>query len=77
MRILLVEDEPKILTLVARGLMADRVAVDLTLDGQSGLDLATTCYIPHVRSKVDGPFDAKLIRPVRDIGDTIGFGASS
>ncbi len=42
MRILLVEDEPKVSTFVARGLMAERFAVDVTADGQAGLELATT-----------------------------------
>ncbi len=44
MRILLVEDEPKVSGFVARGLMAERFAVDVAADGQSGLDLATTYH---------------------------------
>src|SRR2546423_5272175 len=42
MRILLVEDEAKVSSFVARGLMAERFAVDVIADGQAGLDLATT-----------------------------------
>ena len=42
MRILLVEDETKVSSFVARGLMAERFAVDVAADGQSGLELATT-----------------------------------
>ena len=42
MRILLVEDEPKVSTFVARGLMAERFAVDVAADGRAGLELATT-----------------------------------
>jgi heavy metal response regulator len=42
MRILLVEDEEKVSGFVARGLMAERFAVDVIGDGQSGLELATT-----------------------------------
>ncbi len=42
MRILLVEDETKVSSFVARGLMAERFAVDVIADGQSGLELATT-----------------------------------
>ena len=42
MRILLVEDEPKLSNFVARGLMAERFAVDVTADGRAGLELATT-----------------------------------
>jgi heavy metal response regulator len=44
MRILLVEDEEKVSSFVARGLVAERFAVDVALDGQSGLDLATTYH---------------------------------
>ena len=42
MRILLVEDEEKVSGFVARGLMAERFAVDVIGDGQAGLELATT-----------------------------------
>ena len=42
MRILLVEDEIKVSSFVARGLMAERFAVDVIADGQAGLELATT-----------------------------------
>ena len=44
MRILLVEDEQKVSSFVARGLVAERFAVDVALDGQSGLELATTYH---------------------------------
>src|SRR4030081_2658543 len=44
MRILLVEDEAKVSSFVARGLMAERFAVDVAADGKSGLDLATTYH---------------------------------
>ncbi len=42
MRILLIEDEPKVSSLVARGLTAERYAVDISADGCHGLDLAET-----------------------------------
>jgi heavy metal response regulator len=42
MRILLVEDEEKVSSFVARGLTAERFAVDVVADGQAGLDMATT-----------------------------------
>jgi len=42
MRILLVEDEEKVSRLVSRGLMAERFAIDVARDGQSGWDLAQT-----------------------------------
>jgi two-component system copper resistance phosphate regulon response regulator CusR len=38
MRVLLVEDEEKVTRFVARGLKAERYAVDVALDGRSGLD---------------------------------------
>jgi heavy metal response regulator len=44
MRLLLVEDEKKVSTFVARGLSEERFAVDVAADGQSGLDLATTYH---------------------------------
>jgi len=44
MRILLVEDEKKVSTFVARGLTEERFAVDVAPDGESGLDLATTYH---------------------------------
>ncbi len=41
MRLLLVEDEQKVANLVARGLRAERYAVDLALDGDTGWVLAS------------------------------------
>jgi DNA-binding response OmpR family regulator len=38
MRILLLEDEPKVSALVKRGLMAERYAVDVAADGREGLE---------------------------------------
>lgn len=40
MRILLLEDEPKVSALVKRGLTAERYAVDITADGREGLEFA-------------------------------------
>ena len=40
MRILLVEDEPKVAGFVRRGLVAERYAVDISADGKEGLELA-------------------------------------
>ena len=42
MRILLVEDEPKVSGFVARGLEAERYAVDVSVDGREGLEMAQT-----------------------------------
>jgi two-component system copper resistance phosphate regulon response regulator CusR len=44
MRLLLVEDEAKVSNFVARGLTAERFAVDVARDGPSGLELATTYH---------------------------------
>lgn len=43
MRLLLIEDEKKVADFVARGLKAERFAVDVAADGQSGLDMASAC----------------------------------
>src|SRR5580700_3012444 len=40
MRILLMEDEPKVAGFVERGLTAERYAVDVSSDGQEGWELA-------------------------------------
>src|SRR5207244_8653505 len=42
MRLLLVEDEKKVAEFVARGLRAERYAVDVCNDGQNGYEMATT-----------------------------------
>lgn len=42
MRILLVEDETKVSNFVSRGLAAERFAVDVAGDGQTGFELVTT-----------------------------------
>jgi two-component system copper resistance phosphate regulon response regulator CusR len=42
MRILLLEDEPKVSGFVARGLTAERYAVDIVADGREGLEMAQT-----------------------------------
>ena len=42
MRLLLIEDEKKVADFIARGLRAERFAVDLAYDGITGWDLAST-----------------------------------
>ena len=43
MRILVVEDEAKVAEFVARGLRDQRFAVDVSNDGQTGLEMAESC----------------------------------
>jgi len=40
MRILVIEDDPRVASFIRRGLAADKFVVDLAQEGQSGLDLA-------------------------------------
>lgn len=42
MRVLLIEDEEKVVRFVERGLVSERFAVDVARDGKSGLELANT-----------------------------------
>lgn len=42
MKLLLVEDDPRIATNLQRGLVSERYTVDLVLDGDSGLDYSST-----------------------------------
>jgi two-component system OmpR family response regulator len=51
MRVLLVEDDPKIASFVLKGLKAEGFAVDHALDGASGLDFALTQ--PYAAAIVD------------------------
>jgi heavy metal response regulator len=67
MRLLLVEDEKKVSSFVARGLADERFAVDVAADGQAGLDLATTYHYDLVildlmLPKLDG---SELLRRLR------------
>ena len=67
MRVLLVEDESKVSTFVSRGLTAERFAVDVAGDGQSGLELATTyaydlVILDLMLPKLDG---TQVLRKIR------------
>lgn len=42
MRVLIIEDEEKLCGIVSRGLKAEGLAVDVAMDGERGLELATT-----------------------------------
>jgi DNA-binding response OmpR family regulator len=43
MRLLVIEDEQKVADFVARGLRAERFAVDVAYDGKAGWEMASTC----------------------------------
>ncbi len=67
MRILLVEDETKVSSFVARGLMAERFAVDVIADGQTGLEYAINYHYDLVildlmLPKMDG---TQVLRRIR------------
>src|SRR5438552_16716318 len=73
MRMLLVEDEAKVSSFVARGLMAERYAVDVARDGQSWLELANTYHydpvIPALMLLVlDG---TEVLRRIRHMNTTV------
>ncbi len=67
MRVLLVEDEAKVASVVARALQAERLAVDTAADGLEGLDLATSnpydlVIVDLMLPRLDG---SELIRRMR------------
>jgi DNA-binding response OmpR family regulator len=67
MRILLVEDEPKMANFIARGLVAERYAVDVARDGRDGLEFAASYHydliiLDLMLPQVDG---SEVLRRVR------------
>ncbi len=73
MRILLVEDETKVSSFVSRGLTAERFALDLATDGQSGLELATTyaydlIILDLMLPKLDG---TQVLRKIRALNSNV------
>jgi len=42
-----------------------------------GINNIVDVYVRHLRSKVDDPYDKKLIRTVRGVGYTVTDGAES
>ena len=68
-RVLIVEDEPRISSFVAKGLAADGFATTVAADGHTGLDYALTgdfdlvildIGLPGLGLDVDGGVDARL-----------------
>jgi heavy metal response regulator len=73
MRVLLVEDEPKVATFIARGLTTERFAVDLAKDGPSGLELATIYHydliiLDLMLPRMDG---TEVLRRIRSTNSTV------
>jgi DNA-binding response OmpR family regulator len=70
MRLLIVEDEERLATIMARVFRADRFAVDVALDGPGGLDLALSdtydaIILDRMLPGLDG---VSLLRRLRDEG---------
>ena len=73
MRILLVEDEPKVATFIARGLTSEHFAVDVANDGPGGLELATTYHydlivLDLMLPRMDG---TEVLRRIRSTNSTV------
>ena len=73
MRILLVEDEPKVATFIARGLTTERFAVDVAKDGPSGLELATTYHYDLIilDLMLPGMDGTEVLRRIRSTNSTV------
>jgi len=73
MRILLVEDETKVSNFVARGLTAERFAVDVANDGNTGFELATTYHYDLVilDLMLPGMNGTELLRRIRRSNSTV------
>jgi two-component system, OmpR family, copper resistance phosphate regulon response regulator CusR len=73
MRILLVEDEAKVSSFIARGLAAERFAVDVAADGPSGLDLANTYHYDLIMLDLmlPGMTGTEVLRRIRTGNSTV------
>src|SRR5579864_683972 len=73
MRILLVEDEAKVSSFIARGLAAERFAVDVAADGLSGLDLANTYHYDLIMLDLmlPGMAGTEVLRRIRTRNSTV------
>ena len=73
MRILLVEDEAKVSSFIARGLAAERFAVDVAPDRPSGLDLANTYHYDLIMLDLmlPGMEGTEVLRRIRTKNSTV------
>jgi heavy metal response regulator len=73
MRILLVEDEHKLATFIARGLTTERFAVDVASDGARGLELATTYHYDLIilDLMLPGMDGTEVLRRIRSTNSTV------
>jgi len=73
MRILLVEDETKVSNFVDRGLTAERFAVDVANDGNTGFELATTYHydLLILDLMLPGMNGTELLRRIRRSNSTV------
>jgi two-component system copper resistance phosphate regulon response regulator CusR len=70
MRILVIEDEKKVAEFVARGLRDHRFAVDISNDGQSGLEMAKACNYDLIvlDLKLPGLGGTEVLKRIRQHG---------
>ena len=73
MRILLVEDEHKVATFIARGLTSERFAVDVVSDGPRGSELATTYHYDLIilDLMLPGMDGTQVLRHIRSTNSTV------
>ena len=71
MRILVVEDEKKLAEMVARGLKAERYAIDTAHDGESGWQMANTYDYDLLDLMLPGLNGTEILRRVRRKNSTV------
>ena len=67
MRLLIIEDERKVADIVARGLRAERFAVDVAYDGERGWEMASLCDYDLIilDLMLPGPGGSEILRRLR------------
>jgi len=67
MRLLIIEDERKVADIVARGLRAERFAVDVAYDGERGWEMASQCDYDLIilDLMLPGPGGSEILRRLR------------